>query len=531
MLITRIAQWFESSRSKIAFWCALLLTPAGYVAAFPPFGVSEMAFVCLVPFLIWLRFEPSFRKVGLVSFGIGWVSWFVLIFWLHHVTWFGLFGLSAVVGAHFSIWAMGTRWFVERSKGLGTWSGVPVTIGSGALWVLTEYLRTWIFSGFPWLPLSASQWEQPIMLQSASLFGAWGISFSLVILNVGVAGYLARIVAYARHRKKAICPEFYLALGFVVLTSFMLLRLTSGQEREVSLKAGVIQPVIPQDEKWDDAFDRKILSRLELQTLSLSALEPDAVFWPEACLPYPINNQGEMEMWTRRMARQLGKPILAGALAVERSSEEIEWYNSVFLVDPELGLFRQYYSKRHLVPFGEYIPLRSLWPWIEKVVPINGDILPGEGAKLLPLDTAKTTIRIGPLICFEDVFPALARESVREGAGLLYVATNSAWYGKSGASLQHLAHSVLRAVETRRVVVRVGNDGITCWVDEYGNVRSRIAPWTQEWTVWEVSRDRRWIGKETSYVKYGDWFVAVCLALTIATAVYLRRVKPSSVSA
>lgn len=315
------------------------------------------------------------------------------------------------------------------------------------------------------------------------------------------------LVRYAQTRKRSICPEFYLALLLMVGMTFMLLRNTSNQKREHAFKAAVVQPDIPQGEKWDSEFDRKILNQIERQTLSLAALRPDAVFWPEASLPYPINDDGLMEAWADRLADKAGLPIFAGALGIEKEEGETKWYNSVFLVRPEHGLFPRYYSKRHLVPFGEYIPFRSLWPWMEKFVPISGDILPGEEVQLLPLDLEETTIQIGSLICFEDVFPALARSSVAKGAGMLFVASNSAWYGQSGASGQHMAHSVLRAVETRRVVLRVGNDGWTGWIDEYGNRPRSLDLWEQQWTAWDITRDRRWVGKLTFYVKHGDWFV------------------------
>ncbi|MDQ8199478.1 apolipoprotein N-acyltransferase [Pelagicoccus enzymogenes] len=467
----------------------------------------------MVPFAVWLSFSPSFRSVFWTSFGIGWLAWTVLIFWLHHVTWAGMIALAGIVGAHFALWAVGTAWLFSRARGEGLWKGVAPSLGAAALWVIVEHLRTHIFTGFPWLPLSASQVDEPIVLQSASIFGSWIVSFALVLLNFGIAAYLIRLVGYARTRKRGVCPEFYLALSFIVAISFMLLRLSSGQQREHAFQAAVIQPNIPQNQKWDLAFERKILEQLEWLTLPRKSPNLDAVFWPETVLPYPINDDGPMQAWATRLATGVGAPIFAGAMGIEGEEGALEWYNSVFQVRPEYGLFPLYYSKQHLVPFGEYIPLRSFWPWMEKVVPINGDILPGKKPQLLPLNLENTSLRVGSLICFEDVFPSLARESVKEGASFLFVATNSAWYGKSGAAAQHKAHSVLRAIETRRPVLRVGNDGWTGWIDEYGSVRNSLDPWIQSTTVFKISRDRRWVGKETFYVKHGDWFVWTCWLL------------------
>ncbi len=197
------------------------------------------------------------------------------------------------------------------------------------------------------------------------------------------------------------------------------------------------------------------------------------------------------------------------------------------MIRPEWGMYPKYYAKRHLVPFGEYIPLRRFWPWVEKIVPIEGDLYPGEGAALLPLSMPNRTINIGTLICYEDVFPDLARESTLEGAGILFVATNSAWYGKSAASYQHRAHSVLRAVENRRVVYRVGNDGWSGWIDEYGNVREELLDdngsiWFSGGTTWSVDRDKRWKGRKTFYTQHGDWFVLCCWAALALIGVFAQ---------
>ncbi len=503
---------------------AFALTAGFYVAAFPPFDFPEAGFVLLIPFLLWLRMEPSFKSVAWTGLAAGWVAWFVLIFWLRHVTWLGLVLLSGVVAAHFMLWALGTAWLSRRLMGRGVWMGLPFAIGTAALWVILEHVRGWIFTGFPWLPLSASQWSRPIMLQSATFLGAWGISFGLVLLNAGLAAYSVRIVDYARTRTKTFCPEFYLALLVFVSLTFLQTRHISGQEREPLFRAAAMQPAIPQEEKWDQAYIKDILDQVENNTLRLGPMEPDVVFWPEAVLPYPIKGDLAMQAWVERLATEIDAPIFAGALAAE--SEEV-WRNSVYLIRPKWGMFPEYYSKRHMVPFGEYIPFRNLWPWIEKIVPIDGDLYPGEKSTILPLSMPNRTINIGSLICYEDVFPNLARKSVLDGAAVLFVGTNSAWYGKSSASFQHMAHSVLRAVENRRVVYRVGNDGWSGWIDEYGNVRDELLDeegkiWFSGGTTWEVDRDKRWKGRETFYTEYGDWFVACCWAALVVIAVFAK---------
>ncbi len=525
MWISEMAKWMAANRGKIAQGSAFVLTIVFYVGAFPPYDFPEAGFVVLIPFLIWFRMGPTFKQVAWTGLLTGWVAWFILIFWLRHVTWMGLTLLSGVVGLHFMLWCLGTFWLSKRLLGKGLWMGLPFAIGTSALWVALEHIRGWVFTGFPWLPLSASQWSRPIMLQSATFWGAWGISFGLVLLNAGVAAYMLRIVRYSRTRTKTFCPEFYLALIVFVSMTFLQTRHISGQDREPLFRAAAMQPAIPQNEKWDASLSKEILDQIEKNTLLLAPMKPDVIFWPEATLPYPIKGDIAMRAWVERLATEVDTPIFAGALVAE--SDEV-WYNGVYLIRSKWGMYPEYYAKRHLVPFGEYIPLRSLWPWIEKIVPIEGDLYPGQGVSLLPLSMPNRTINIGTLICYEDVFPGLARKSTLEGAGMLFVATNSAWYGQSAASFQHMAHSVLRAVENRRVVFRVGNDGWSGWIDEYGNVRDELLDedgkiWFSGGTTWKVDRDKRWKGRETFYTQKGDWFVAVCWsALLIAGLIAVR---------
>lgn len=528
MWISDISNWFSRNRMTIAQACAFVLTTVFSIVAFPPFDFPEAGFVLLIPFLVWLRLGPSYKQVAWTGLAIGWVSWFVLIFWLRHVTWLGLILLSGIVAVHFVLWCLGTAWLSKRLLKGEVWMGVPFALATAALWVVLEHLRGWVFTGFPWLPLSASQWSRPIMLQSAAFLGAWGVSFSLVLLNAGVAAYSIRIVEYSRSRSKKVCPEFYLALLVFVSLTFLQTRHISGQDREPLFRAAAMQPAIPQDEKWDNSKGLGILNEIERNTLRLAPMKPDVMFWPEATLPYPIKGDIAMQRWVERLATEIDTPIFAGALASE--SDEV-WRNSVYLIRPKWGMYPEYYSKRHLVPFGEYIPLRKFWPWIEKIVPIEGDLYSGDKPTLLPLSMPNRTIKIGSLICYEDVFPALARESVLEGAALLYVATNSAWYGHGAASFQHMAHSVLRAVENRRIVFRVGNDGWTGWIDEFGNVREELLDengkiWFSGGTTWEVDRDKRWKGKTTYYTEHGDWFVACCWAALLLVGGFAKWYNP-----
>ena len=191
-----------------------------------------------------------------------------------------------------------------------------------------------------------------------------------------------------------------------------------------------------------------------------------------------------------------------------------------------MGVQTTYYSKQKLVPFGEYVPLRSLFGWIGKFVPLDNDASPGDRSDPLVVPLERGAQAFGVLICYEDVFPAVAREEVRLGADALAVLTNDAWYGEGAAAYQHAASSVLRAVETRRPVLRCGNGGWSGWIDEFGNMRevmrnSEGSIYFRGTMTFDVTRDRRWVGRRSFYVEHGDWFVAACAAAALLGAVLL----------
>jgi apolipoprotein N-acyltransferase len=258
-----------------------------------------------------------------------------------------------------------------------------------------------------------------------------------------------------------------------------------------------------------------------------------------------VRGDDRVRAWIESLAARARAPLVLGSIAFEnRGRPDETWYNGMFVVAPDLGLQTAYYTKRHLVPFGEYVPLRFLLGWLHKFVPVgDDDFARGVSASPLFVPVRKDSLAIGPLICFEDIFPALARADVRDGADVLFVATNDAWYGEGGAAYQHAAHSVLRAVETRRPVLRCGNSGWSGWIDEFGNIRAVLTrdasgithtdPGIADATIYfrgratiNVSRDTRWVGRRSFYVEHGDWFVAVCAALA-GLGYLLLRLNPA----
>jgi apolipoprotein N-acyltransferase len=246
---------------------------------------------------------------------------------------------------------------------------------------------------------------------------------------------------------------------------------------------------------------------------------------------------GRDRSWIEPLANELGQDLLIGAVTKLDGAS----YNSVCLVRPDEGLAPDVYSKRILVPFGEYVPTGFSWiPGLEKLVGPIGRFKAGDQPVLHPVRANDRSLQAGALICYEDIFPQLPRSTILAGADFLFVSTNNAWFGEEGCAEQHAAHSVLRAVELRRPVIRCGNHGWSGWINEYGNIpfvpgdldtkRSRnplplhVTPhWVE--AVWSTTRDSHWAGKLTFYARYGDWFAYLCLALVPPLVLLLRR-KP-----
>ncbi|MFW5874407.1 MAG: apolipoprotein N-acyltransferase, partial [Verrucomicrobiota bacterium] len=493
-------------------WALLAVVLSGvlWVASIPPCAFAEGAYVAFVPLLLWLMTRPGLRITLVAGFVLGWLAWFAMLIWLRHVTWLGTIGLSAILGLLFVLWVLLARWLLpvvaQRSFG---WRLLAFS-GLAAGWVLIEWSRNWLLYDFPWAPLALSQWQRPVVLQLAAWTGAYGVSFLLIFFNACVAQTLWQR-ATAKERKfwsGWFSPDLYLALTALAGCVYLFFNSLPGRDSGRPLfRAAVVQPYIPPELKWDTDRELENLEILERQTQLVGLLESDVILWPEAATPWAVRGYAPMQERVEALAAALGRPILMGALA--RDAETDVRHNGAALVAPDEGLSDTFYVKRELVPFGEYVP----WPFhgiIEKFVPLEGSFVPGTDPNLLPLEIDDRLFEVGALVCYEDVFPSLVRESVRAGAEVLFVTTNNAWYGEEGGAYQHAAHSVLRAVENRRPVMRCGNGGWSGWIDAYGSVRKvardeRGSIYFRGGDSFEVVQYADWIRRQSFYTRHGDW--------------------------
>jgi apolipoprotein N-acyltransferase len=509
----------------------------------PPGRAPEAAYIFAAPALFWAYHSPRWKPWLATTLGSQVVAWTIVLGWLHNVTWLGLFLLAPVIGAWVGSWFALARWVMPRMAGRPTPVRLLAMFGLAGAWVVIEWTRTWFLSGFPWVPLAATQWERASILQIAAWTGAGGVSFVLIAVNIGTAAYAHRLLCEKARGLARRSQEFMAALFLLIacLALFIPEALNRGKHAVPLGRVAIVQPAIPQTLKWDSAEGPGILKVLREETLAAAATRPDVILWPEATTPWATRGEKPMQDWVEALVREAAAPLVLGSIVIEHPQTENEqWFNGVLLVDPENGLHEKFYAKRKLVPFGEYVPLRPLIGWIGKFVPVGDDFHRGATPPaLLPLELAGRTVQIGPLICYEDIFPDLARRSVLAGADVLVVNTNNGWFGEGGAARQHASNAVLRAVEMRRPVLRAGNSGWSGWIDEYGAIRAELTrtpdgvvhtqpragsgkrePRAAEGTVYfrghatlDISIDSRWIGQPSPYALRGDWFIGVCALL------------------
>ncbi|MGV1099565.1 apolipoprotein N-acyltransferase [Thiovibrio sp. JS02] len=384
---------------------------------------------------------------------------------------------------------------------------LPLLVAAPVLWVGLDLVRSLLFTGFPWLDLGYTQHSLPLVIQIADLAGHHGVSFLIVLAN-GLAAAL--FSSSPRAGTKASRPAILLAAGLILCLAFAynawrLATLPAAMAGAERMTVAVAQGNFPQNQKWLPAFQAETVETyLRLSREAIAEKKPRLLVWPETALPfYPYENPLFSSLQSK-LTHPYGVALLTGAPHRERKSLAAapSYFNSAFLLTPE-GTVAGRYDKQHLVPFGEYIPLRGLLAFASPVVETLGDFSPGVTGEPLSCQNG----RIGVLICFESIFPELARRQAANGANLLVNITNDAWFGRSSAPWQHLSMAVFRAVETRKSLVRGANTGISAFIDPLGRIRA-ASPLFRRYAK---SEEVVLLAGKSPYVRFGHLFPWACL--------------------
>ena len=374
-------------------------------------------------------------------------------------------------------------------------------LAAPAVWVGAELARRWILGGFPWVLLGSSQAGVTPIVQTASLAGVYGLSalvaFVSSALALGVAGRgRARWMAPAA----AACLVSGLAAwGAWRVQEGALVR--GGQPVRVAL----VQGNVLQNEKWDKERATGILDRYLTMTREGASRGASLVVWPESSTPFMFEHDPVGRSAIIRLVQELGVALLFGSDQYEPGKPP-RFYNSAFLLGPD-GQTAAVYRKMHLVPFGEYVPLKRLLFFVTPLVESVSDFSAGEQPVVMPLGAN----RLSTAICYEVVYPDLVASFAARGSQLLTTITNDAWYGHSSAPHQHFWQASLRAVEQGRYLVRSANTGISGIVDPYGRVVAKTPIFEQTVVTGEV----RYLHGQTVYSRTGDAFAFACGLFTM----------------
>jgi apolipoprotein N-acyltransferase len=381
------------------------------------------------------------------------------------------------------------------------------------VWTGLEYARSVLLTGSPWMLLGYSLAGRTVLVQAADLAGVFGLGFLLSAAGVCVYAALKRIAAGERWAAALPIAAFSAILAFLLLYGSLRVGQVGVNAPDRRLRVGIAQGGIDQSRKWDASYQSATLKTYEALSREAASRGVDVLVWPETAAPFFYGWEADLSRHVERIASENGLPLIFGAPWFS-PSEGGKYFNSVFLLDGK-GIPESRYDKRHLVPFGEYIPLRSVLFFIRKLTEGGEDFSPGTGPALFPVRGGLA----GASICYEAVFPGIIRDSVLGGATFLVNVTNDAWFGDTVAPRQHFAMARMRCVEFRRPMVRAANSGISALVDARGEVVASLGLFRSGVVTGEIFPGKG----ETVYAKTGEIFAISCTIITFLILCILLR--------
>ncbi len=489
-------------RYLLAALASALLLAAPY--QFP--HTWPLAFVAFLPLFWAVR-----RQTGSTAFKLFFLSGTLFYsftgYWLCLVNMFGFLLLALYLAVYWGLFGAFARFFLASNQ-------LRSAATVAAIWTLLEYVRGWMFSGFPWAILGYSQWKNLPFIQVSEFIGAYGISFILMWTNA----LLARLRRHDKVRAAAVLGLLLTGVwGWGSLTLHSRESFYKDGKPKATLRVSVLQGNIPQEEKWDARIKSIIFEKYKRLTFMAAMEKPDLIVWPETSFPGYLEDEALMAAHLRGTARGAKTYLLVGAPTIGdlETEKTMRFFNSAILYGGD-GEERDRYSKVHLVPFGEYVPFERFIGFIRNLVPI-GHFSPGEKQTVFSVVSQHRPIRIaakfGVLICYEDIFPGLVRELCANGADFLVNITNDAWFGKTSAPYQHAQASVFRAVENRVPLVRATNTGLSCFITSEGRVVASVKKDGEEIMVSGYQSHEIILRRGRSFfTKYGDFFFWLTLA-------------------
>ena len=486
-----------------------------FALSFPDYSVAWLAFLALTPLLIAIARARSPRE----AFLLGWISqtvaWLMMVPWVvrvmsHYgglpvITGILIFvAMSAILGLYGALFGLVVAWLKPGDR-FRVWLLIPLA------WAAIEYARTYLLTGFPWNLIAASIIDYRPFVQIDRAAGPYMLGAMIVLVSAALAWLLIAKTTIVHRALVAACLVIYVVVWGA--TGFVAAKLI---DRPVDLQrhvvAAMLQPNIPQQMRWDPNSVVSIYERMMRMTETAIANGARIIIWPESTVPLSYSSTDFYRNAIESASARSGADIILGSVAEDAMRPNKIW-NAAFLVSG--GKTIGHYDKMRLVPFGEYVPLRKMLFFAEKLVHEVGEFEFGTNDHPL-----RGLFAYGPAICYEIVYPQITRTQVRNGADVLVTITNDAWYDGTSAPRQHLNQARLRAIEDDRWLLRAGTTGISALVDPTGRIVSEI-PMGREGIIYARVEPRN---ATTPYVRFGDWFAWLAM-IAIAAALTWRKLS------
>ena len=455
------------------------------------------------------------------GFGLGWLSHAAILHWIYVVTvTYGhahpLVGVVAPLGLALYLalfgGALGAAWAWLEGRGLANpWTAALV-------WTWLDFMRAWLFTGFPWATLGYAQHENPALLGLASFTGVYGLSFVSVLGSAAAWGWLR---ARWAGRPAAASTRWAFA-GVAALLGLGLAAPVPDSGAHV--RTAVVQGNIDQGVKWSEAWRERTLSGYERASREAAAAGAELIVWPETAVPGAIERDPRIAQRLATLARDSGAALVVGGVGIEvdASGRPVRFFDSAFVYSAD-GALQARYDKTHLVPFGEYIPFQDLLGRVLSAVArgiATTGVTPGPEPRAVELMLADgRRLRLGVPVCYELLFPDLVRRFAADGGAALLAITNDAWYGRTGAPYQFLAITALRAAESRLALARAANTGVSGFIDAGGRVLEQTPIFEATWLEAELPLHAD-PARASFYVRFGDTFAWGCGAGLAAIALW-----------
>ena len=516
-------------------WACALLSGVLLALCYPGWDQGWLIWLALTPLItaVWLSPRPG-RRAWLRDALLGWVTgivFFTITFaWLgaplaalFHNRW--LAGIPPLLSLYLGLFIAFWSWFIGLlprgdTSFLSSGRNVYLAFLASCAWVVQEWVRGWFLGGFGWNGLGVALHQNLALIQVADVIGLFGLSFLVAFANVIALITVRRLAAEIGRARIRPHWDFSVLMASVVgcfaygvHALFHPIDLPAASDT-LPLRIAAVQPDIPESYKSDAAHVREIYDRYDTLTHTALAWQPQLLLWPEASTLTDLYD-ADTFAWLKEIAASSDASFLLGSFLSPPGAGGD--YNIAACLTRR-GQSVQIFRKIHLVPFGEYIPLRNSFPLFAKIAGelVPGDLLRGRDFVIFRLDSPP--LRIAPLICFEDTDGDQTRRFAARGAQLLVNITNDSWFGTSPGASQHLANALFRTIETRRPMVRDANTGITCIIDCEGRVLQTLrdtngSPFFEGVLFGTVNVPRN--PPTTFYILYGDWITILSVIVTL----------------